>query len=130
MTFFGTVLQWELFDADLNPTVGREQGGESRPVLIVSNDGFNKSFDVVTVLPLTKTAGKQRQVYAFEVVLPPQLAGNPLESIVMPQQIRTISKSRLLSRVGQLMNVALRREIEDRLLDHLGISLDADGVSW
>ena len=126
MAFIGAAFQWELFDADLDPSVGREQGGESRPVLIVSNDGFNKAFDVVTVLPLTKTDGKKRRVYAFEVIMPARLAGNPLESIVMPQQIRTISKSRLLSRIGRLGDVALRREIEDRILDHLGINLDAD----
>ncbi len=125
MAYLGAVLQWDLFEADLDPSVGREQGGESRPVLIVSNDGFNKVFDVVTVLPLTKTDGKKRRVYPFEVVMPAHLAGNPLESIIMPQQIRTISKHRLLSRIGQLEGVALRREIEDRILDHLGISLDA-----
>lgn len=125
MAYLGAVLQWDLFEADLDPSVGREQGGESRPVLIVSNDGFNKVFDVVTVLPLTKTDGKKRRVYPFEVVMPAHLAGNPLESIIMPQQMRTISKHRLLSRIGQLEGVALRREIEDRILDHLGISLDA-----
>ncbi len=125
MAYLGAVLQWDLFEADLDPSVGREQGGESRPVLIVSNDGFNKVFDVVTVLPLTKTDGKKRRVYPFEVVMPAHLAGNPLESIIMPQQIRTISKHRLLSRIGQLEGMALRREIEDRILDHLGISLDA-----
>ena len=126
MAFVGAVLQWDLFEANLDPSLGREQGGKSRPVLIVSNDGFNKVFDVVTVLPLTKTDGKKRRVYPFEIVMPAHLAGNPLESIIMPQQIRTISKNRLLSRIGQLEDVALRREIEDRILDHLGINLDAD----
>ena len=126
MAFVGAVLQWDLFEANLDPSLGREKGGKSRPVLIVSNDGFNKVFDVVTVLPLTKTDGKKRRVYPFEIVMPAHLAGNPLESIIMPQQIRTISKNRLLSRIGQLEDVALRREIEDRILDHLGINLDAD----
>ena len=126
MAFVGAVLQWDLFEANLDPSLGREQGGKSRPVLIVSNDGFNKVFDVVTVLPLTKTDGKKRRVYPFEIVMPGHLAGNPLESIIMPEQIRTISKNRLLSRIGQLEDVALRREIEDRILDHLGINLDAD----
>lgn len=125
MSYVGPVLQWELYDVDLDPSVGSEQGGPSRPVLIVSNDGFNKPFDVVTVLPLTKAAGKKRKVYAFEVILPSGRAGNPLDSIVMPQQIRTISKKRLLTRVGILADVTVRREIEDRLLDHLGISLDS-----
>jgi mRNA interferase MazF len=124
MAYVGDVLQWDLFYADLNPTVGREQGGDSRPVLIVSNDGFNKGFDVVTVLPLTKVEGKTRRVFPFEVLFSSGLAGNAKESIVMPQQIRTISKFRLLDRVGSLVDGDKRREIEDRILDHLGISLD------
>jgi len=45
---------------------------------------------------------------------------------VMPQQIRTVSKSRLMTRLGLLNSLAIRREIEDRLLDHLGINLDGD----
>lgn len=126
MAYSGPVLQWELYLADLNPSVGREQGGESRPVLVVSNDGFNKAFDVVTVLPLTKAEGKKRKVYPFEMVLAEGLAGNPMESIVMPQQVRTISRTRLLSRLGLLADVELRRDIEDKLLDHFGINVDVE----
>lgn len=126
MAHVGAVLRWELYKADLDPSVGREQGGEGRPVLVVSNDGFNRTFDVVTVLPLTNTADKIRTVYPFEVVLPAGEAGNSLESIVMPQQIRTISKMRLMARLGDLSNSDIRREVEDRMLDHLGIGLEAD----
>lgn len=126
MAHLGAVHQWELFAAALNPAVGREQGGESRPVLVVSNDGFNRSFDVVTVLPLTKEAGKKRKIFPFEVRLPANTAGNDLDSIIMPQQIRTISKSRLLEPLGVLTDAALRTEVEDRMLDHLGISLEAE----
>ncbi|MGH8102801.1 MAG: type II toxin-antitoxin system PemK/MazF family toxin [Chthoniobacterales bacterium] len=126
MAHLGAVHQWELFAADLNPAVGREQSGERRPVLIVSNDGFNRAFDVVTVLPLTKEGGKKRKIFPFEVRLPANTAGNDLDSIIMPQQIRTISKSRLLEPLGALTDAALRTEIEDRILDHLGISLEAE----
>jgi mRNA interferase MazF len=126
MAHSGAVHQWELFTADLNPSVGREQGGESRPVLVVSNDGFNRAFDVVTVLPLTKEAGKTRKIFPFEVRIPANTAGNNLDSIIMPQQIRTISKSRLLESLGVLTDAALRTEVEDRMLDHLAISLEAE----
>ncbi len=124
MAFAGAVSQWELFWADLNPAVGSEQGGVRRPVLIVSNDGFNGAFNVVTVLPITKLAGKKRQLYPFEVLLPAGSAGNDLDSIIMPQQIRTISKTRLLEKLGTLEDPDLRAAVEDRILDHLGISLD------
>lgn len=115
-----------MFSADLDPAVGREQGGEGRPVLVVSNDGFNRAFDVVTVLPLTKQKGKKRNIFPFEVLLPAKTAGNELDSINMPQQIRTILKSRLLKSLGILEDALLRTEIEDRILDHLGISLDSE----
>lgn len=128
MAHRGPVHQWDLYDADLEPAVGREQGGARRPVLVVSNDGYNKYFETVTVLPLTKTANKARRVYPFEVLLPAAAAGNALESIVMPQQIRTIAKLRLIKRIGRLTDAALRREIEDRMLDHLGIGFEPEPV--
>jgi mRNA-degrading endonuclease toxin of MazEF toxin-antitoxin module len=37
-----------------------------RPVLVVSNDGFNRCFPPLTVLPLTRSRGKRRPVYGFE----------------------------------------------------------------
>jgi len=126
MAHVGAVLQWELYFADLDPVVGREQGGENRPVLILSNDGFNRVFDVVTVVPFTRQGGKARKVFPFEVLIGAGVAGNPVDSIAMPQQIRTISRFRLLDRIGILSDFEKRREIEDRLLDHLGISLEAE----
>jgi mRNA-degrading endonuclease toxin of MazEF toxin-antitoxin module len=110
---------------DLEPHVGSEQGGERRPAIVVSNDGFNQYFDVVTVVPMTKLEGKRRQAYAFEVLLP-DLLGSGHESIAMPQQVRTISKWRLLERIGVLANEDLRGEIENRLLEHLGIAFEAE----
>ncbi|HYD54268.1 MAG TPA: type II toxin-antitoxin system PemK/MazF family toxin [Gemmatimonadaceae bacterium] len=124
MPYRGPVRRWDVFDADLNFPVGSEQGGEHRPVIVVSNDGFNQAFPVVTVVPLTKAEGKKRKVYAFEIVIPPGLAGNALESIIMPYQIRTIDKSRLLTSMGRLEDEETRRLIETRILEHLGIDLD------
>jgi hypothetical protein len=48
----------------------------------------------------------------------------PLESIAMPLQVCTISKRRLLARLGSLADAGLRRADEDRLLLHLGIDVD------
>lgn len=124
MAYVGPVHQWETFWVDLEPSVGSEQGGDRRPALVVSNDGFNTRANVVTVLPITKAEGKKRPVYPFEVHLPADAAGNPLDSIIMPQQIRTVSKLRLLDRIGSLTDAQLRYEIEEKILEHLGISLD------
>ncbi len=81
---------------------------------------------MVTILPLTKREGKKRRVYEFETLLPAGVIGTDVESIVMPQQIRTISKLRLLQRAGALADERLRGEIENRVLEHLGIEFIAD----
>ena len=124
MPYHGPVRQWDVFVADLDYPVGSEQGGNKRPVIVVSNDAFNHVFPVVTIVPLTKVEGKQRRVYPFEISIPPWLIGNPLDSIVMPHQIRTIAKERLLAPMGHVGDLGLRRAIEDRLMEHLGIELE------
>ena len=126
MAHVGEVRRWDLFWVDLEPHVGSEQGGERRPGIVVSNDGFNQYFDVVTIVPLTKVEGKQRRVYPFEVLLPKDIVDNRYQSIVMPQQVRTISKRRLLERIGTLESEESRVEIENRLLEHLGIEFEAE----
>jgi mRNA interferase MazF len=122
----GAVHRWDAYWADLDPSVGSEQGGERRPVLVISNDGYNKVFDVVTVISLTKLEGKKRKVYTFEVVLPKGTITPEWASIVMPQQIRAISKKRLLEPIGALESEDLRAEIESRVLEHLDIAFEPD----
>jgi mRNA interferase MazF len=121
------VRRWDLFRVDLEPIVGSEQGGFHRPALIISGDVFNRHFPIVTVLPLTGTRGKRRRVYPFEVVLDQGIAGNPEESIAMPQQIRTVSKARLRGRLGRLTDGLIRQRIERRLLEHLAIEFEIAG---
>jgi mRNA interferase MazF len=77
--------------AEVDPVRGSEQR-DRRPVLIVSNEDFNVAAPNVTVLPLTST---QRRLYPSEVWLPSGAAGQPVDSIVMAHQVRTISKQRL-----------------------------------
>ena len=125
MAYIGRVRRWDVFWADLRPSVGSEQGGERRPVLVVSNDAFNAAMTTVTVLPLTTLEGKRRKPYAFEVLLAPGTVGKRVTSIVMPHQIRTISKLRLIDIMGRVENRTLREEIEDRLLEHLDIALES-----
>jgi mRNA interferase MazF len=125
VTWSGVARRWDLLLVDLEPRELSEQGGV-RPALVVSNDGFNRHFPLLTVLPLTRSSGKRRPVYAFEVLLPAGAAGNPEESIVMPQQVRTVSRARASARLGSLVDPALRDAVEERLLDHLGVGFAED----
>ena len=95
-------------------------------MLVVSNDGFNRAADVVTVVPLTRQAGKLRRIYPYEILIPERAAGNPVASILMPHHIRTVSKQRLLDRMDALADPLLQEAIEDHLLEHLGMDFVPD----
>ncbi|HEX9896715.1 MAG TPA: type II toxin-antitoxin system PemK/MazF family toxin [Dehalococcoidales bacterium] len=110
-------LQWAVIEANLNPVVGAEQKG-LRPVLIVSNEEYNQSISNVTILPLTST---QRRLYPSEVLLSKGKAGQPLTSIIMAHQIRTISKKRLGKLLGYLDDPQIRSEVRQAIKEHLDL---------
>jgi len=110
-------MQWWLYQALLDPTVGSEQAG-LRPVLIVSNDVFNDVTTNVTVVPLTSTT---RDLYPSEVLIAAGVAGQRLDSIVLAHQIRTISKQRLRGKVGELREVPLQEAVRTALREHLDL---------
>ncbi len=107
----------EIYYANLSPTVGSEIS-KRRPVLIVSNDANNHAATTVTVLPLTS---KVDRVYPFEVLLSPKDSGLPLPSKVQTQQIRTISKERMLGGAAGSLNAALMRKIAEAMRLHLDL---------
>ena len=109
--------QWAVMEGDLDPVTGAEQKG-TRPILIVSNEEFNQAMPNVTVLPLTST---KRQLYPSEIFLPRGKAGQPLDSIIMAHQIRTISKQRLKGLLGYLESPQLREEVRMGIKEHLDI---------
>jgi mRNA interferase MazF len=106
--------QWAVMHADLDPVVGSEQGG-TRPVLVVSNEGFNQVIPNVTVLPLTST---RRRLYPSEVLLPRGVAGQSLDSIVLAHQVRTIAKHRLGGLIGYLDDATLRQAVREAIQGH------------
>ena len=109
--------QWAVMHADLDPVLGSEQSGQ-RPVLIVSNEEFNRAIPNVTVLPLTST---RRSLYPSEVLLPASIAGQPLESIVMAHQVRTISKDRLGRTIGYLDDPSIRDAVRSAIKEHFDL---------
>jgi mRNA interferase MazF len=101
--------QYDVYLADLNPTIGREQRGR-RPVLIISNN-YENLLDIVTILPITSLK-KNRKVYPNEFLLRYELEK---PSLVLCQQIRTISKRRLIKRLTTIDNPFSRKEIMEIL---------------
>ena len=78
---------------------GSEQAG-TRPVVIVSRDALNESIGVVVVVPCT-TFTPEKTVYANQVLLSAPEGGLARDSIVLCEQIRVLSKTRLLRKRGQ-----------------------------
>jgi mRNA interferase MazF len=86
--------------ARLSPAEGSEQAG-NRPVVVVSRDAINRSSPVVVVVPATDRASKTR-IYPSQVLLSADDGGLTMDSVVLGEQVRAISKSRLLRRLGHL----------------------------
>ena len=86
----------DVFYADLNPVIGSEQGGV-RPVVILQNDIGNRYSPTTIVAPMTT---KTKTYVPMHVKLKEDfLAKN---SILLLEQIRTIDKRRLLSKMGSI----------------------------
>jgi len=101
--------QYDVYLADLNPTIGREQFGK-RPVLIISNN-YENLLDVVTIIPITSLKAG-RKIYPNELLLEGELEK---PSILLCQQIRTISKKRLIKKLTSIDNFITRKKIVDVL---------------
>jgi mRNA interferase MazF len=106
--------QCEIWLADLNPVRGSEQEG-FRPVVIISGNVVNTHLPVVIICPLTtKVKG-----YKGNVVLEPDTCNGLMQkSEIVIFQIRSVSKERLLRKVGEIPESRLN-EIKQGLEDIL-----------
>ena len=102
------IKRYEIYYADLNPTIGSEIK-KVRPVVIISQNEMNKYLETVVVCPLTsKLHPKWRTRLQIN-------CGNKMAEIAV-DQIRTISKQRLKKKVDTLSKTAaaqLRKLITD-----------------
>jgi mRNA interferase MazF len=92
----------EVYWADLAPRSGSEQTGR-RPVIVVSNDGFNQAgaWRSVIVVPLsTSTAQAKRGPTVAEI--PGGVAGLAKMSIAVCHQVTTLDRTKLIKRIGLL----------------------------
>lgn len=107
----------DIYYADFSPAVGSEMD-KRRPVLIVSNDANNRAATTVTILPVTSNVTR---VYPFEVLLNPEDSGLTKSSKVQAQQVRTISKQRIIGEVVGSLNEEMMVLIDAALKLHLGL---------
>jgi mRNA interferase MazF len=100
----------EVWWVDFNPSLGGEIQ-KIRPAVIVSNDASNRSLYRVQVVPITSNVAR---IYPCEAAI--DLNGEPRKA--MADQIATVSKQRLKSKVGDLKRedlLAVERAIRVQL---------------
>lgn len=93
-----TVRTGDIWLADLDPTVGREQGGR-RPIVVVSSDGLHSlPINMVVVVPLT---GNDRGLVTQPRVAS-ERSGLSRVSFARPEDLRAIDAGRLQRRLGRV----------------------------
>ena len=89
-----TIKRYDIYFADLNPTLGSEIN-KIRPVVIVSDDSMNEYLETVVVCPLTSKIHQQWRTRL-------QVSCGGQQSEIAVDQIRTISKKRLRQKIDSL----------------------------
>jgi len=89
------ILRGDICWADLNPTIGSEQGG-FRPVLILSHNIFNDRSGTVIAVAITS----QPQRAGFPLTLELSDTKLPKKSWVKISQIRTLSTKRIGKKIA------------------------------
>ena len=105
------IYRGDIFFANLNPVKGSEQGGK-RPVVILQNDVGNKFSPTVIVAAITSRTRKKAKM---PTQVPLDNAALEKNSQVLLEQIRTLDKSRLITKVGKLTKdemIAIDRSLE------------------
>ena len=106
----------EIWLVGLDPTTGREQAG-MRPALVISVDIFNHgAAELVIAIPITSRA----KGVPLHIKVDPPEGGLSLTSYVKCEDVRSISTSRLIRKLGDVSPQTIE-SVEDRLKILLGL---------
>ena len=108
------IKQFDIWLADLNPSIGTEPG-KKRPVVIVQTDLLNETHLSTLICPITSNV--QQEIELLRV----HLKNGQLDKLsdVLVDQLRAIDNKRLISKLGQL-----NRDQIQQLKSNLKIVLD------
>lgn len=109
----------EIYLVDLSSHVGSEQSG-TRPALIVQNERGNQHSPTTIVCPLTS---KVKPGIDTHITLTPADCGIIRESTVLCEQIRVVDKTRLIRKVGEIVNKQKIEDINQKLMISIGIGV-------
>ena len=112
------LLRGHVYLVDLNPVKGSELS-KIRPAVIIQNDKGNMYSPVTIIAPLSSTKEITRPLPVM-VFLEDGECGMPGEGYVDCGQIRTVDKSRLVDKVGQLSATRMK-EVNKAIEISLGL---------
>jgi mRNA interferase MazF len=101
------VKRGDVYWADVRPRSGSEQGGR-RPVIVVSNDGFNLTprWRSAIVVPVSTSPAQARRG-PTAIALPAGAGGLPRASLALCHQVTTLDRAKLGERLGALSTAVL-----------------------
>lgn len=115
------VRRGDIYNVDLSPVVGSEQGGE-RPIVVIQNDVGNKYSPTIIVAAFTSKITKAKLPTHIEVSA--HQYGLRKDSVLLCEQIRTLDKRRLGEKIGTCDEYMMNR-IDNALLISMGIPVRA-----
>lgn len=98
-------------------TIGSEQSG-IRPAVVIQNNKGNKHSPTTIVAFITSA---KKKPFPTHITVLPNESGLKKPSTIMLEQIRTIDKSRIISKVGHIDTDWLTDKIRNSLLVSFGI---------
>src|SRR5574344_712774 len=109
--------KWNIYYLNLDPTKGSEQKGK-RPVLVISNDAVNDNLPIFTCIPFSYYK-KGSKIYPTEILISSLISGLPNESVLMVQQIRTVSKERISGeKISSIVDDEMKKIINQRISEY------------
>lgn len=96
--------QKEIWNINLDPIKGREQKG-FRPAVIISGNAMNENLDVLIICPLTTSLKNYKGCLVLKKNNLNQLSK---DSEVLTFHVRSISKERLIKKVGEISDEELK----------------------
>jgi mRNA interferase MazF len=102
-------LKGEVWQVDLDPSQGHEQA-KIRPCVVISNNIVNTKMGLSIVVPLTGTPHhlKSGKLSPAMVEILPDEGGLNKPSYSMAHQVRTVSHSRFVRKLGTLTDKKIR----------------------
>lgn len=104
------VKRYDIVQADLSGSIDSEQGGV-RPVLIIQNDVGNLHSSMTIVMPFSTKIFKNPNQPTHTLIKKSAGTGLKKDSILLGEQMRVISKRRIIKKIGSVTDIIERKEI-------------------